>query len=195
MLAGILLTAVLCRTALADPEASQVGPVPAWSIGLAFTGHGGAIAGVPHSGLGPTVDVALGAGRTQYFVEGGPQWISFGTAMPYHRGFMLRGALGARYIARSFEIGYREGAVEMLLEGTAGAQKIWIEDGDERARPELGIGVGLQLRKYRRPQLAIRMSIRLVFTPGDEAPEIAARTTQPSSFSSGGFLFSVGGAM
>lgn len=194
MLAGILLIAVLSRTAHADPERSEVVPVPAWSIGLAMAAHSGTVAGQPSAGYGPSAELAIGARRTQLFLEGGPQWIWLGMPGALERGLLLRGAVGARYLARSFELG-GAGAMEMLIEGVGGAQKIWLA-ADDITRPELAFGIGFQVRRYARRQITMRVSIRAMFTPGGAHSDSAARTTQPSSaFANGGPMVLLGGAM
>jgi len=197
LVAGIMMLAVLSRTAAADDEEARVHPVRPLTTGLYFTGLGGAIDGVSTGGMGPTVELALGAGRTQVFVEGGVAWMQYGS-LESREGFMVRGGVGARWIARSFELG-DEAAVEMTLDGLVGADKIWWEHGGRLVRPELGLGVGLQMRKFHAPHVHLRFIVRVLFTPTDDDGMTAARCTgrcaSASPLANGGMMFSIGGAL
>lgn len=194
LLAGILVTAVLSRTGFAD----SVHPVRTLSAGLSFSGYAGATNGVPTNGVGPTAEVALGFGRTQLFLEGGPAWLKLGVLEPREDAFVVRGALGARWIARSFEFD-NAGAVEMTLDALAGANKISRGADDRVVRPELALGVALQMRKFRNPHMSVHFRIRLYFTPTDDNAMTTARCTggceSMSSFTDGGMMFSIGGGL
>lgn len=198
LLAGMLLLAVVPRTAIAEDEDPDVEPVKTVTGGLYFSGHAGTLDGVAAGGLGPTAELALGSGRTQYVLEGGVAWVTLGASDVTDDGVMVRGALGARWIARSFDFD-REGALEMTLAGLAGVRKSWWDARGEVVRPELGFGAGLQMRKYRRPHLGIRFEIRVVFTPGHDGAMTAARCTgdceDAAPASSAGMMFSIGGAL
>jgi len=191
MLAGILLTAVLSRTAIADPEASEVHPVKPFSVAAQYVMRAAALDGVSESGGGPTIELALGSGRTQYFLEGGLGWMSYGVE-PYETGFMVRGGVGARYIARSFQFG-DGGAVEMTLDGLVGVERTRLDD-DTIVRPEFALGVGLQARVFDNPRFLIRFSLRVFFAPTGNDRMLAARGTEPSvPLTNGGLMFGVGG--
>jgi hypothetical protein len=194
LLAGILVTAVLSRTGSAD----SVHPVKPLTAGLAFMGYAGATNGVAENGLGPTAELALGCGRTQYFLETGVAWMKLGVVEPQPGAFVWRGALGARWIARSFDFD-RGGAVEMTLDALAGANKIWWDEGGDAVRPEFAAGVGFQMRKFHSPHFMARFGIRFYFAPTDDAVMPALRCTgkcpTPTPLTDGGVMFSFGGAM
>jgi hypothetical protein len=156
-----------------------------------FVDRQGALDGVTENGYGPTLELALGAGRTQYFLEGGVGWMTRGNHIR-EPGFMVRGGLGARYIARSFDF-QGEGAIEMTLDGLVGAEKTWWRD-DAIVRPDFVLGVGLQMRKYGDPHVMIRASIRVFFapTPGDDPMTAARDTTPAAALTNGGLMFAVG---
>jgi hypothetical protein len=193
LLAGIVLSAA---PAFAD---GGVHPVKTLSAGLYFSGYGGALNGVSESGMGPKAELALGDGRTQYFVEAGLAWVTLGEVETYESGFMTRGGLGARWIARSFDFD-DAGAVEMTLDAVLGASKVWWESSGELVRPELSFGVGLQMRKFSGPHASIRFNVRAYFAPtDDDAATPVARCTSDCESSApianGGMMFSIGGAM
>lgn len=197
LLAGIFLIAVLSRTVAAEDEDPDVRPASPLGFAIYFTGHGGAIGGVAEGGMGPTVELALGAGRAQYFLEGSVAWVALGTEQVV-TGVMARGGLGARWIARSFELG-DSGALEMTIGGLAGASKIWWDQGGELVRPEFGFGVGIQMRKFHRPRTTFRFDLRVFFAPTDDVPIAAARCASACASSSpitnGGLMVSMGGGL
>lgn len=183
-----------------EPEQPEVEPFRRFSAAIYFAGHGGAINGVNEGGMGPGAEVALGSGRKQLFVEGALAWLTAGVAPDYTRGFMVRGGVGARWIARSFDI-ERDGGIEMIFDGVVGAQKMWWDDVTI-VRPEISGGVGLQVRKYRTPGFAIRFTIRVFFAPTDDVipMKTAARCQKPCeqttpSHTNGGIMFAIGGGL
>jgi hypothetical protein len=188
LLAGILLLAVLSRTAAAD-----VHPVRPLSAAVYFSGYSGAVNGVGENGIGPTADLALGLGRTQVFLEGGVAWVNFGEIEPRPTGVMTRGGLGARWIARSFAF-EDEGAIEMTLEAIAGASKIWWDAGGTLVRPDFGLGVAIQARKFRSPHASLRFQLRAYFAPTDDEVTTArcTRPCAPATGIDGGLMFSIG---
>lgn len=193
LLAGILLLAVLSRTAAAD----EVHPVKSLSAGLYFSGYGGGLNGVGESGMGPTAEVSFGSGRAHYFLEAGVAWMNLRALEPRESGFMTRGGLGARWIARSFDFD-DEGAVEMAVDAVIGARKTWWESGGALVRPDISFGVGIQMRKFRKPHAAVRFHIRAYFAPADDDATVTARCTgdcpsSSSSFTDSGMMFSIGG--
>ena len=196
LVAGILL---LASAATADDEVTSVKRVTA---ALYFSGHGGAINGVSEGGMGPAVELAGGFGRTQVFLEGGIAWTTLGAVEPFETGFMVRGGVGARWIARSFELDH-EGAVEMTFNGLVGVQRIWWDESeqppDDLTRPEFGLGVGLQMRKFKNPHVSIRFEMRVFFAPSDRETTTAARCAgecaSDAPLTNGGLMFNVGAAL
>jgi hypothetical protein len=189
--------AVLWGTAAADDDEPRVRPLRKASVGVAFSGGGGAINGVSTGGLGPIVEVGVGVNRTLIFLEGGYNWSTLGTEGEIDTGHQLRGALGARWIARSLDI-ERAAAIELVLEGLAGAHKYWWKQTGELVRPEFTIGWGLQVRKYRSPHVMFRFGFRMFWAPTDDdrvttVARGAARSDLPAT--NGGFIVVVGGAL
>jgi hypothetical protein len=157
-----------------DEEDAAFVAFPARSIALRFTGHGTRIGGRSETGVGSSLELALGSRRWQYFVEGGIA--SAGIFMPDGArvgGRMLDGGLGARWLARQFrpESG---GGVELFLQALAGAQRYFLERTARLTRPVLAFGFGLQGRLYRRPRLAFRIDARLLFTPSGREDALVA---------------------
>ncbi len=194
LLAGILGLAVLSRTASADVEDGREAPVPWGAVGLAFTGQGGSLGGVPLGSMGPTAEIAFGANRTQYVLEGGVAWARLGTLDLEERGMQLRGAAGVRWIARSFEL-ERRAAVELTLDAFGGVRKYWWRGGGELVQPEFDVGFGIQTRHLRSPHAVLRVSMRVVLSPDDDAMTSARCTGDcdpRSGLSNAGFLVHVG---
>jgi hypothetical protein len=167
----LVLIGVLSSTAAAEPV-----PVRRVTAGLYFAGGASGIGDVPVGGMGPTAELAVGWGRSQLFVENGAAWMKIGPQTTGTRAFQLRGALGARWIARS--LGFDDfGALEMTLEALGGVQRLtW--DGGSLVRPEVALGTGVQVRKYSSPHVTVRFGVRVVFTPRAAADEsLAMRCT------------------
>jgi hypothetical protein len=66
-----------------DDEDATFVALPKRSIGLRLSGRGTRIGGRSETGFGPTLELAFGTGRWQYFVEGGIA--SAGVLMPDRR--------------------------------------------------------------------------------------------------------------
>ena len=79
---------------------------------------------------------------------------------------MLRGGLGARWLARQFRPD-SSGAIELFLVSLVGGQRYYLEQDDRVTRPELALGVGLQGRSFRRPRFAFRLDARVLYTSDD----------------------------
>ena len=172
-------------------------PFKTWSMGIAAMGHGTRIGGRSETGFGPSLELAHGRDRWQYFAEAGfatagmQPW----TANAYDQridGRMARGGLGARWLARQFRP-ERSGGVELLLTSLLGLQRFYL--GDTRlTRPEIALGVAIQGRVYRRPRLAFRLEARVLFTPNDaEDALVACRgRCMDEAGSSTGFMTGIG---
>jgi hypothetical protein len=149
-------------------------PVPPVSIAVGVQGHGSRVGGRYETGFGPSLELALGRGRWQYLVEGSAA-TSHSDAIV---GSVMRGALGARWIARQFQLDSKA-ALELLLLGTVGLKRFAFDadalDG-RLVRPEVGVGFGLQMRAFRRPRLGFRIDVRALFTTRrDESSIVVCR--------------------
>ncbi len=115
--------------------------------------HGG---GTETTSAGATLELAVGSGRFQYFAEGTSAFLQSTDS-----GSEMRGGLGVRWLARSFEIG-REGAFELDLEGLTGLTRLHHDAGDTRVYPDVGFGVGWAVRMLD-PRIVFRVSARAMF--------------------------------
>jgi hypothetical protein len=80
---------------------------------------------------------------------------------------MLRGDLGARWLARQFRPD-SAGGIELFLLSAVGVQSFRFESDARLTRPELAFGFGIQGRMYRKPRIGFRLDSRLLFTPSDD---------------------------
>jgi hypothetical protein len=153
-------------------EDGEFKPFPALSIAVAVTVHSTRIGGQRETGVGPTLELALGRARWQYFVEG-----SFATARTSTDamvgGSMASGGLGLRWLARQFRPGSNAG-IELFLLSRAGFQRFYLADNMRLDRPELAFGFGIQGRVFKRPRLAFRLDARVLFTPNDDEDVLAS---------------------
>jgi hypothetical protein len=170
-------SAPLARDARAEKvvdEDGEFAAMPRRSIAIGIAGHGTRLGGRSESGFGPSLELALGRERWQYFVEGGfataglDAWTT-GVADMRVDGRMLRGGLGTRWLARQFRDG--SGAIELFLSSLVGVQRFSLDDGTRLTRPEIAVGFGLQGRMLERPRFGFRLDARVLFTPhrDDEA--------------------------
>ncbi len=190
---GVLVLAV--TPARADVETADPMPMPARSIAAGVTGHGGWFQGRPEGGWGPYLEVALGHRRFQYAAELAITPIETGDDGPERRGMAIRGGAVVRWLARSFVL-TENLALEMHLEAFAGATRLRWEHGERGWRPDLGVGVGYQVRWV--PKVAFRVSARAYFAPneGPTTPSACRSTTpcDPGSSSSTGLMALFGAA-
>jgi hypothetical protein len=167
----VVLAALLASAGTAaadDGDAADGPPVPHHAITVGGIGYGGRVAGVPEGGWGVDTELSLGQGRYQLFVEGAVMGAILGEDTDRRHGLALRGAGGVRWLARTFEV--NPGAVlDMHLEAFGGAVRVDVEDTDPVLRPELGVGVGYQVRKLSGRHLGFRLSARLWFSPTSKA--------------------------
>ena len=180
VLACVLTIVALAGVARADDDDTDEDgafmPVPKRSIAVAFGGHGTRIGGLSEGGVGPTLELALGSGRWQYFTEGGfaTSSVSTSTTNPDASigGRMLHAGGGLRWLARQFRPD-TSGGVELFLVSRLGYERFYLDDGTRLGRPELGFGFGLQGRLYKKPRLAFRLDFRALFTPADTDSTLA----------------------
>lgn len=174
-----------------DDEDGEFVPVPKRSVALSFGGHGTRIGGISEAGLGPSLELALGRGRWQYFAEGAVHGSTLTATDTVVGGRMVHAGLGARWIARQFRPD-SGGGIELFLLGRGGVQRFYLDDGTRLGRPELALGFGLQGRMYKRPRLAFRFDLRVLLTPNDGADALLACRGRCMTSSSNGFSAGVG---
>lgn len=180
--------------ALARHAAAEDGiaPLPRTTFAFGFAGQGIPVGGLGQGGGGPSFELALGEGRWQYFVEAALMWVGVGSPGPNVDGILARGGVGVRWLVRSFEVD-SSGGIEMNLEAATGLEQFWWLQGGRLTRPDLGAGVGWQVRLYRRPKLAVRFGVRAMFAPADSSLMAACRGTCANrSASTPGLLGSFG---
>jgi hypothetical protein len=182
-LRSLIMLCALAGTAAADDDDDEEGdklpPLPDREITLSLLAHNGMLGGVPESGVGPNLEVALGDHRVQYFVEGSYSTAQLGRDDDAIHGRAVRGGAGVRWLARSFEIG-RNGAIDMHLEGFGGVERMRFDGMSRLWRPDLGVGVGYQVRgfwKHNKRHVAFRVSARLYFAPTDRDVTAVCRGT------------------
>jgi hypothetical protein len=155
-----------------DDEDAMYEPVPKRSVALGLQAHGSRIGGRYENGFGPSLELALGRGRWQYLIEGSASTARVEEVV----GTVVRGALGARWVARQFAFD-SAGALELLLLGTVGLERYSFNgstvDG-QLVRPELGVGFGFQGRAFRKPRLAFRIDVRALFTPSTRESSVTS---------------------
>lgn len=169
--------AALAGVVRADEDPDHV-PFKRLSAAIGVQGHGTRIGGRSEGGFGPTLELALGRGRWQYLAEGAiatssmSDWTTPATEMDID-GSLLRGGIGARWLARQF-MPDDSGGIELVLHSLLGVQRFYFDDGSRLLRPELAVGAGVQGRVYRRPRLAFRIEARVLFTPNDRETALVA---------------------
>jgi hypothetical protein len=180
-----------------DDEDGDFVPMPKRSIALAFGGHATRIGGLPEAGVGPTLELALGRGRWQYFIDGGFTSASVTTSRTSPAetvdGHMTHAGGGLRWLARQFRPG-SGGGVELFLVARGAYQHFSLDDGTWLGRPELDAGFGVQGRLYKRPRFAFRLDARVLFTPstGDDAAIVCRGRCMAGAGASTGFSTGVG---
>jgi hypothetical protein len=152
-------------------------PFPRLGLAGGVTVRASRLGGQPETGVGLTFELAAGRGRWQYFVEGSGSTsrVSTSTVDPNATigGNVWSGGLGVRWLARQFRFNSAAG-FELLLLSRAGYQRYSLDDNTRLGRPELAFGFGIQGRKYKRPRLAFRIDMRVLFTPNDAEDMLAS---------------------
>jgi hypothetical protein len=161
-----VLTVIAATSAAhAGVESGGATPVAKRSMALSFMGHASKVGGLDEDGMGPHVELALGSGRWQYFGEFDAAWVSASHGALKTDGFLARGGAGVRWLARSFAI-EESGAIEMNLEAFTGIERFWWTGGGRLMRPDVGAGVGWQVRFFK-PHMAFRIMTRVFFAPDE----------------------------
>ena len=170
---GILL---LSATAWAEGDDDGFVPAPSHSLAIGGIGHASHLGSSQEGGMGGDFEAALGTGRSQVFGELTVASASL-DSMPSEHGTFGRAGTGVRWLARQFQPD-RGGGVEMYLEAVAGVERYWWQDGGRMTRPDLGVGVGMQMRAWGFHGLTMRLGSRLLFAPTDrESSLVACRGT------------------
>jgi hypothetical protein len=192
--------AVTGAPAHASNDPKLVDGIWAWrkrSIGVSFGGGASRLAGRSVGGFGPTVDLAIGDGRFQYFLEASLWWASVsGDNAKNVTGLEGRGGVGVRWLAKSFVM-EGDGAIELVLEAFAGVEEFVWNRGGRLTRPDLGAGWAWQVR-FRQKQFLFRSFARVYFAPSD--PDLATEicrgpctmTTPSASTWSSGLMAGMG---
>jgi hypothetical protein len=171
----------LAAPVLADVEDRDPVPPQTRSVATGIMGQGGRYLGRAAGAWGPFIEVAAGRGRFQYFAELAGMRITTGEDADQRRGMLLRGGAGVRWLARSFQLDERF-SLDMNLEAFAGLGQLRWEQGERVLRPDLGVGVGYQVRKLAGWKLAMRVSARAYFAPHDHsAVPVSCRSSTPCS--------------
>lgn len=176
---SVLAVCLLAGTAAADESPRPMQPV---SLGIGMLGTGGKLAGLEHTGIGLNLEGAFGHGNWQGFVEGSVSSIKLGPETDRTSGRALRAGLGARWHARSFELGDR-GSFDLYFEAFSGWSRYRLDDRGALSRPDVGAGIGYGIRtffgrSYR--DRGMRISARIYFAPTDQRDErIACRGDCP----------------
>lgn len=171
----VLLAAGAARADEEDVDGDFVA-LPKRAVGVMFVAHSARLGGRDEGGAGAALDLAIGRGRWQYFIEGTLSSAALGEGDMTTSGRMLHGGLGARWLARQFRDQDKNGGFEMFLSSLVGVQRFYIDDGMRMTRPELALGFGMNARLYKGPRLGLRFELRIVFTPNDDELESGTNT-------------------
>lgn len=190
----LLVVLALAGTARADEDGPFVA-VPRLTAALAVQGHVTWVGDRGEHGWGPALEVAVGRQRWQYFAHAGVAASELevpGAGDAHVRGHMIRGGLGARWLARQFGL-VDVGVIELHLAASAGVERMAWNDGGRLIRPELTVGWQLALRAFRLHGLAYRMNASVLFTPSGSAPmPVACRGSCSQAAPGAGFLVDFG---
>lgn len=173
VLACVLLVAVATTSVARADDDDEDGDFSGFrtvSAGVSMPYHTTRIDGRAESGVGPAVELALGRYRWQYLVEGslatsGVDTPTMTAPAARSRGSLARGAVGARWLARQFRPA-SSGAFELCLLSMLGVQHFSFDER-QLTRPELALGVDMQVRALRRRRLTVRFDARVLYTPGE----------------------------
>lgn len=173
--------ALLAGTARAgDQDDPPFAPLRALQLAAGFTAYATPVNGTSEGGAGPALELALGHQRFQAFAAATLATAATEdlTDSPLGRtlhGWLGTAVIGTRWVARQYQPDATFG-VELLLEAAAGAQRFWWRDGTRLTRPELELGLALQMRGLDRLHYAVRLDARVVLAPaGSGATGTACR--------------------
>lgn len=187
---------------LASPAHAEelVHPMVPVEVSAGYMAHAGKLAGIDESGMAANLEVALGSGRWQGFGEASFGYAELGPEDDETTGEHLRGGLGARWLARTFEL-TRRATIDMHLEAAVGYSRFYFDGMRGFSRPDVGAGVGYRLRAFfghqLQKQVALHVSVRIYYAPTDRRDEqIACRGScaMTEGNTNRGMLFVVAGA-
>jgi hypothetical protein len=176
----LIAAIVICAASAAAAEGTYT-PWPRWAPELGFGAHVSQIGARSEGGVDGVLALAYGTGRLQLFGEATLGTAGFdNTATTPALQMSIDGSRtwlggGARWLARQVAV-ERELLVEMALHAQAGVERYAFSDGSVIVRPDVAIGVGVDIRTPTIHQLTSRIEVRIVFAPNDGAA-IACRGT------------------
>lgn len=171
----LVLLAATARADDGDDGPFVAAPGHAFAVGV--MGRASHLGGVDEGGAAGNLEFALGSGRFQYFAEAllGAANLEMPAAPA---GYIARGGVGVRWLARQFQPDSSGGGAELYLEAITGVERYWWQDGGRLTRPDLGVGVGMQMRAWGFHGVTVRLGSRIVFAPTDrDAALVACRGT------------------
>lgn len=161
-----LVLLVSTTVAYADDEDDDgFAPNRRLSVAIGFAGHGSRIDGEREGGFGAIGELAIGSGRWQYIGEALVGSASRGDPndeLMHVGGRRIHGGAGLRWIARQFRPDASAG-IELFLTSIAGLERFYFNDGMRVTRTTASLGVGMQVRGFKKPRIAIRIDGRVVF--------------------------------
>lgn len=167
-----LALVLVSATAFAEGD-ERFEPAPGMAVAVGFAVQDSQIGALHESGLGVDAEGALGTGRTQFFGELSALSAAIDVPMNGPRGTFGRGGVGVRWLARQFQP-EREFGFELYLEAVAGVERFWWDGGGQLTRPDLGIGIGWQLRSWELHNVTMRTGMRVMFAPTDPGSSLVA---------------------
>jgi hypothetical protein len=159
---------------LTTAATADVQPTQRWSFGIGAELHASRVSGLDENGYGPQVELAFGHRNVQYFLEGSASYATLGAGDGYLGGGRWRAGVGARYLPYSFSQS-RAASTDLSLEAFAGIQRFEWDDGDDFQRPEAGVGIGIQRRRFLTDrQVVLRATIRAALGSLDRSTLMAS---------------------
>lgn len=153
----------------ARAEGDDFVAAPGHAVSLGAVAHASRLGAASESGMGGDLEGALGSDRTQYFGELALAHATIdamtGTSAGAS-GYLGRAGFGVRWLARQFQP-ERGGGIELFVEAVTGVERYWWVDGGRLTRPDLGVGIGMQMRAWKFHGLTLRLGSRVMFAPTD----------------------------
>jgi hypothetical protein len=178
--AGIVAAIVICTAGSAVAEAPFT-PWPRWAPEVGFGAHVSQIGARSEGGVDGVVALAYGSGRLQLFGAATLGTAGFdNTATTPALEMSIDGSRvwlggGLRWLARQLFADH-ELLVEMALHAQSGVERYAFSDGSTLVRPDVAVGVGVDIRTPTIHDLTTRIEVRVVFTPNDSTA-LACRGT------------------
>jgi len=169
---GLTLVSATAHAEVYEEDPAEFHAAPGAGLAVGFFDHDSQVGGIHESGVGADAEAALGHGRTQFFAELTVMSAKLET-MDGPRGTFGRAGAGVRWLARQFTP-EREVGLELFLEAVTGVERYWWNGGGQLTRPDLGVGVGTQVRIWEIHNLTIRLTGRVLFAPTDPGSSLIA---------------------